>query len=385
MSIKTLFLETRKATERIVANLEIEDFSAQPIVDVSPPKWHLAHTTWFFERFVLKTFSKDYKEFNPNFEFLFNSYYEGVGERVERHKRGAMTRPKVSEILEYRNYVTKAVEELLLCNNSYDLLEVISLGINHEQQHQELLLTDIKYILFQQPIYPIYSALNLLKENLEDSQIQQWQKISEGNYKIGFEGSDGFHFDNEKSNHKVWVDEFEISNKLISNEEYLQFIEAGGYNNFKYWLQEGWSWIQENKVKSPMYWVKKAGKWHQFTLAGLQPLNLKAPVSHISYFEADAYADFVGKRLPTEFEWEIASSKLSWGQRWEHTQSAYLAYPKFKKVAGAIGEYNGKFMINQMVLRGASVATPNNHSRKTYRNFFHPNLQWQFTGVRLVK
>lgn len=385
MSIVANFLKTRQRTETIVSPLKIEDFSAQPIVDVSPPKWHLAHTTWFFERFVLKQFKENYLEFHPQFEFLFNSYYESIGQRVERPKRGAMTRPTVEEVFAYRSYVTETVAELLKSNTSNQLEELVLLGINHEQQHQELLLTDIKYILFQHPIYPVYSKEELINENKIEDFNQDWKKVNEGLYEIGFKGEKDFCFDNEKGQHKVWLDEFSISNKLVTNAEYLEFVESGGYQNFKYWLQEGWSWVTENNIKHPLYWVMQDNNWFQFTLSGLQPIDLNAPVSHVSHYEADAYADFMGLRLPTEFEWEAASNQFTWGKRWEHTRSAYLAYPNFNKAPGAIGEYNGKFMINQMVLRGASVVTPQKHSKNTYRNFFHPHLQWQFTGIRLIK
>lgn len=385
MSTVANFLKTRQRTETIVSPLKTEDFSAQPIVDVSPPKWHLAHTTWFFERFVLKQFKENYLEFHPQFEFLFNSYYESIGQRVERPKRGVMTRPTVEEVFAYRSYVTETVAELLKSNTSNQLEELVLLGINHEQQHQELLLTDIKYILFQHPIYPVYSKEELINENKIEDFNQDWKKVNEGLYEIGFKGEKDFCFDNEKGQHKVWLDEFSISNKLVTNAEYLEFVESGGYQNFKYWLQEGWSWVTENNIKHPLYWVKQDNNWFQFTLSGLQPIDLNAPVSHVSHYEADAYADFMGLRLPTEFEWEAASNQFTWGKRWEHTRSAYLAYPNFNKAPGAIGEYNGKFMINQMVLRGASVVTPQKHSRNTYRNFFHPHLQWQFTGIRLIK
>ena len=313
MSIVANFLKTRQRTETIVSPLKIEDFSAQPIVDVSPPKWHLAHTTWFFERFVLKQFKENYLEFHPQFEFLFNSYYESIGQRVERPKRGAMTRPTVEEVFAYRSYVTETVAELLKSNTSNQLEELVLLGINHEQQHQELLLTDIKYILFQHPIYPVYSKEELINENKIEDFNQDWKKVNEGLYEIGFKGEKDFCFDNEKGQHKVWLDEFSISNKLVTNAEYLEFVESGGYQNFKYWLQEGWSWVTENNIKHPLYWVMQDNNWFQFTLSGLQPIDLNAPVSHVSHYEADAYADFMGLRLPTEFEWEAASKKRLFG------------------------------------------------------------------------
>jgi len=372
----------RLHTEAICQPLKKEDYVVQSSVFASPPKWHLAHTTWFFEEFILKKYSKDYKVYDKDFSFLFNSYYNNAGDRVFRADRGNITRPGVKEVYDYRDYVDKKMQALLSENDSRELTDLVVLGINHEQQHQELLITDIKHTLGNNPLFPVYDKdYNLLDVENESS---GFISIKEGIYEIGFHG-EGFCYDNELGRHKVYLNDFEISDALVINEEFIAFIEDGGYSDFNLWLDEGWSWVQEHNIQSPLYWHKIDNQWHYYTLAGLQKVNPKAIVGHISFYEAAAFAEWKGMRLPTEFEWEIASDKLHWGKRWEWTHSAYLPYPHFEKAEGAIGEYNGKFMINQMVLRGASVATSKNHSRKTYRNFFHPNERWQFTGIRLVK
>lgn len=382
MIIKEYYISVRSETENICSPLKTEDYVVQSSVFASPPKWHLAHTTWFFEEFILKRFIKDYTIYNKEFNFLFNSYYNNAGDRVFRADRGNITRPDVNEVYAYRTYVDKHMQELLVQNSSQELLDIIVLGINHEQQHQELLITDIKHILGSNPIFPLYvKGYNLLDVENKSSDVVS---IKEGVYEIGFQRDD-FCYDNELGKHKVYLNNFEISNALVTNEEFIKFIDDEGYSNFNLWLDEGWSWIQENQIKSPMYWHKINNQWHYYTLSGLQKVNPSAIVGHISFYEAAAFAEWKGMRLPTEFEWEIASEKFEWGKRWEWTNSAYLPYPNFKKEEGAIGEYNGKFMINQMVLRGASVATSKNHSRNTYRNFFHPNERWQYTGIRLVK
>jgi len=376
------YRETRKHTEKLCSPLSVEDHLSQPTVDVSPPKWHLGHTTWFFETFILKNFSESYKEFDPNFNFIFNSYYESVGQRVLRHQRGYLTRPAVEKVYEYRKYVDEHILKLLEGDVIDEAWQLLELGINHEQQHQELFLTDFKYILGVQPFHPVYSKD--FKESETENYSKEWIDIEEGIYEIGHKGQ-GFCFDNELTRHKVFVPAFSISNKLVTNGEYLEFMESGGYRNFNYWHSEAWGWVNEHKVTAPLYWEKIDGEWHRFSLAGLEKVNPEEPLAHVSYYEAYAFAEWRGMRLPTEAEWETAAEKFKWGQRWEWTNSAYLAYPGFKKAEGAVGEYNGKFMVNQMVLRGASVATSRNHSRSTYRNFFHPYLRWQFTGIRLVK
>jgi len=381
MSLLEQYRTIRQASEAICRPLRTEDYVVQPVADVSPPKWHLGHTTWFWETFVLMKYDLAYKVFNPDFNYVFNSYYETNGARVIRTDRGNLSRPSVEEIYEYRKYVDSAMERLLTCQADDVLQDTLLLGLNHEQQHQELLWTDIKYILGHNPLFP-----SLSDKDLDDGVFAgtgSYATLTAGIYEIGYEG-DGFCFDNEKARHKVYLNDLEISTSLVTNEEYIAFIKAGGYENFTYWHAEGWDWVKNNHIRAPLYWHFIEGKWHCYTLAGLRPLDPKAPVCHISYYEAIAYAAWKGLRLPTEWEWEAASGQFNWGKRWEWTESAYLPYPGFKKAAGAIGEYNGKFMVSQMVLRGASVATPADHSRPTYRNFFHPHLRWQFTGIRLV-
>ncbi|MEO9531355.1 MAG: ergothioneine biosynthesis protein EgtB [Crocinitomicaceae bacterium] len=379
--LKEIFNACRLRTEEICSPLKTEDYSVQPMVDVSPPKWHLAHSTWFFEQFVLCVFNKEYKVFSDDFAYLFNSYYNNVGKRVLRPNRGNMTRPVVEEVYDYRRYVTEQVNLLLDQHKSEELAEVLTLGINHEQQHQELLIYDIKYILGNQPTFPTYSA----DFKLEAQQMKPtFHKVEGGLYTIGH-SAEGFCFDNELGAHQVYLEPFEISNQLVTNGEYLEFIEAGGYEDFNLWHAEGWDFIQNNSIKSPLYWHQENGKWSTYDMTGFRPLELNVPVSHISMYEAYAFAEWKGMRLPTEFEWEVASNLFEWGQLWEWTNSAYLPYPKFSKAPGAIGEYNGKFMINQMVLRGASIATAKDHSRHTYRNFFPASMRWLFNGIRLAK
>lgn len=382
MSLLHRYQTIREYTQDICSVLHTEDYVPQPVNFVSPPKWHLAHSSWFFEEFVLKPYLPGYTVFNNDFSFLFNSYYNTVGNRVFRADRGNITRPSVKEVYEYRNYVDKHIEQAISLHCDSVFTGLIELGLNHEQQHQELLLTDIKYILGNNPLFPVYNN-SIQWENDENSGVG-FSKIEEGIYETG-SLDNTFTFDNEHGRHKVYLNEFEISNALITNAEYLEFIEAGGYTDFRYWLDEGWSWVNEHKISAPLYWHFLNGSWKQYTLSGIQNVNPEAIVTHISFYEAAAFAEWKKMRLPTEFEWEAASGKLDWGKRWEWTYSAYLPYPGFKKPEGAIGEYNGKFMINQMVLRGASCATPAGHSRATYRNFFHSHERWQFTGIRLVK
>lgn len=375
------YKEVRAHTMAICEPLQTEDYVVQPVVDVSPPKWHMAHTTWFFEEFFLSIYASDYKRFHSRYAFLFNSYYESVGERVLRPNRGNMSRPTVEDIRKYRAYVDEHMINLIPLL-PVEALDLLILGLNHEQQHQELLLTDIKYILGHNPLFPAYSTS--FKETVSTEEDHSFITIPGGNYEIGFSG-DGFCFDNEKERHRAYVRDFSICKSLVTNGEYLKFIEAGGYQKHIFWHSDAWTWVQENQIDSPLYWYKIEGEWHRYALSGLEPVNPDEPVTHISFYEASAFAEWAGLRLPTEFEWEIASDQFNWGQRWEHTNSAYLPYPGFLKADGAIGEYNGKFMVNQMVLRGGSIATPKGHSRKTYRNFFHPSLQWQFSGIRLCK
>ena len=383
MNLLEFYKKVRAHSLHLCEPLHVEDYIPQVAEHTSPPKWHLAHTTWFFEEMILKKVEPSYIEFNPQFNFLFNSYYQTIGERAIRNQRGVMTRPLVSEVKKYRNHVDEQMALLLSKEVKKDLADLIILGLNHEQQHQELLITDLKYTFSHNPIHPVYKdGFSLVND--ENKGQQDWISVEKGLYKIGHQG-DEFSFDNELGRHQVYLNDFEISNHLVTNKEYLKFIEAGGYSNFNYWLDEAWYWLQENRIEAPLYWKNRNNKWFYYTLNGLQEVNPNAIVTHISFYEAQAFSAWKGMRLPTEFEWESASSLINWGQRWEWTYSAYLPYPKFSIAKGAVGEYNGKFMINTMVLRGGSNATPEGHSRKTYRNFFHPKFRWQCNGIRLAR
>jgi ergothioneine biosynthesis protein EgtB len=382
MNIGKKYKATRLQTVDFCKHLHIEDYAVQVVQFASPPKWHLAHTTWFFETFILIPYSNNYIPFNPNFNFLFNSYYNNVGDRILQTNRGNMSRPTTGEIYEYRAYVDAIMQELLTDVTNQEIIDLVILGLNHEQQHQELLITDVKYMLGHNALFPVFNKeYNLINSGNSNANSI---KINGGVYEIGYQGDD-FCYDNELAVHKVYVDDFEIDNHLVTNGEFMEFMEAGGYADFNIWLDEGWSWVNANSINCPMYWHKIEGDWHYYSLSGLQQIDESAILCHINYYEAKAYAEWKGMRLPTEFEWEISAQQLDWGKRWEWTNSAYLAYPRFKKENGALGEYNGKFMSNNMVLRGASVATSKNHSRPTYRNFFNPTERWQYTGIRLIK
>ena len=381
MNLSEHYQQVRQHSIDICANLETEDYVVQPVVDVRPPKWHLGHTTWFWEEFVLKPNDENYEQFNPNYNYVFNSYYEAAGARVIRTDRGNLSRPSVSEIFKYRAHVDKAMLNFLKHNLNDVLKDLIVLGLNHEEQHQELLATDIKYILGNNPLFP---ALYHEEKKSSPPTKNEWINIDSGIYEIGFEG-EGFCFDNELNRHKIYLDDFSICSELVTNKEYLEFINAGGYKNYVYWHMEGWEWVKANEINAPMYWHLIDGEWMNYTLNGLQPVDWNEPVCHVSFFEAYAFASWKNLRLPTEGEWEIAAKKFNWGKRWEWTESAYLPYPGFSKAPGAIGEYNGKFMVNQKVLRGASEVTSPNHSRITYRNFFPTSIRWQYTGIRLAK
>jgi ergothioneine biosynthesis protein EgtB len=382
MSIADRYIKVRQHSEQICGPLQTEDYVVQPIADVSPPKWHLGHTTWFFETFILKPNFMGYREFDPDYNYVFNSYYETVGARVIRTDRGNLSRPTVADVYRYREYVDNAMMEFLCHAPSTEVKELLELGFNHEEQHQELLYYDIKYILGHNPLFPSYSK-DYRAPKFEEGEAKMIG-IAEGVYEVGHTG-DGFCFDNELNRHKVYLNAFEISSVMVSNAEYLKFINAGAYHDFRFWHAEGWDWANTHKIEAPLYWHLIDGHWHHYTFRGLQPLKLDEPVSHISYYEAYAYAMWIGMRLPTEFEWEVAATQFNWGKAWEWTESAYLPYPGFTKAPGAIGEYNGKFMVSQKVLRGASEATPTGHNRITYRNFFHPNLRWLFNGIRLAR
>lgn len=381
-SLHEKYYSVREQSVNICKPLQTEDYVVQPIVDVSPPKWHLAHTTWFWEEFVLAPRVKNYKRFHPRYSFLFNSYYNAVGDRVLRLDRGNMSRPAVHEILDYRNHVDAAMLELLQHDSAEGLKDLVELGINHEQQHQELLYTDIKYILGNNPLFPEYRSD--FHETPVNETAHGFATIPSGNFSIGYQGK-AFSFDNEHCVHQVYLPSFSIRESLVTNGEFMEFMQVGGYQKPDWWHSDGWAWVKEHNIHAPLYWHAIDGTWNRYALSGLEEIDFLEPVTHISYYEAAAFVEWKGMRLPTEFEWEAASLQFNWGLRWEHTNSAYLPYPSFSKPAGAIGEYNGKFMVNQMVLRGASIATPIGHSRKTYRNFFHPHLRWQFNGIRLCK
>ena len=384
MNLLKKYNEVRKYSEDICRPLQTEDYVVQPIVDVSPPKWHIGHTTWFFETFILKPNLKGYVDFDPQYNYVFNSYYETVGARVIRTDRGNLSRPTVKDVYQYRKYVDEATQTFLQNPLLEEVEELLVLGLHHEQQHQELLMTDIKYILGNNPLFPAYEPSYQKDDQQRKEKAGHFITIPGGLYDIGFNG-EGFCFDNELGRHQVYLNDFKIATHLVTNKEFVEFMTSGGYQNFTYWHADGWAWVNANQVKAPFYWHLIDGQWHYYTLHGLQLVDMNEPVCHVSFYEAAAFAAWKEMRLPTEFEWEIAASKLNWGTRWEWTESAYLPYPGFIKAPGAIGEYNGKFMVNQMVLRGASEVTSPNHSRITYRNFFQPNLRWQYTGIRLAQ
>ncbi|WP_205504401.1 ergothioneine biosynthesis protein EgtB [Rufibacter psychrotolerans] len=410
----------REQTQALCAPLTPEDTVMQPMQDVSPPKWHLGHTTWFFESFVLQPHLPGYRPFHPQYAYLFNSYYNSMGSRVARSDRGTLSRPPLEEIYAYRRHVDHWMEKALADEGFLQqpqLLDLVELGLQHEQQHQELLVTDIKYILSSTPLMPAYAAKpQPVYESFQAKEPQnEWCTVPAGTYTIGHQG-EGFCFDNEQQPHQVYLPEFKARRTLVTNAEYAAFIEAGGYAQFQHWLDEGWQLVQQHHWQAPLYWVKQEGKWWHFTLHGLEEIEPQAPVTHLSFYEAQAYATWSGHRLLTEFEWEalaqrhanpvaegnflesgsfhpVAAAQPSGssgaahllGNAWEWTYSGYFPYPGFKTAPGALGEYNGKFMINQMVLRGGSCATPQSHIRPTYRNFFHPDKRWQFTGIRLAQ
>lgn len=412
MNLSSLFCKVRQFTEELVRPLETEDFVIQSMEDVSPPKWHLAHTTWFFETFVLKPHLKNYKEFNPAFRYLFNSYYETVGPFFPRHSRGKLSRPTVSEVLEYRKYVDGQMLDVMGAAKErvFDKLKpVIELGLHHEQQHQELLLTDIKYNFSLDPCKPVYY---FRKEPQKDTGAPfVWCDFEGGLVDIGHKGP-YFSFDNEGPHHKVWLPPYRLASRPVTNGEYIRFIEDGGYKEAKYWLSDGWKEGRNSEWEAPLYWEKVEDQWYSFTLSGFRKIDKEEPVCHVSFYEADAFARWSGKRLPTEEEWEHAFSKVrqegnfvesgyyhpvgftlpserglikGYGDVWEWTQSPYTPYPGSKLPVGALGEYNAKFMCNQMVLRGGSCATSSSHIRLTYRNFFQPEKRWQFSGFRLAE
>ncbi|MED1864911.1 ergothioneine biosynthesis protein EgtB [Fictibacillus nanhaiensis] len=408
------FRGIRSLSEKLASKLQNEDTIIQAMPDVSPPKWHLAHTTWFFERFILKEKNPSYVPFNPKFDYLFNSYYETIGSYHPRHSRSVLSRPSMDEVYAYRDYVNREILSLLrkygdqLPKEVEDLIEI---GLQHEQQHQELLLTDVKYNFSCNPMLPSYTELSTTSKHTTDHQSQVTDiKIEGGLVEIGFAGT-GFSFDNERPRHKVWLNAYHISSHPVTNGEYLSFIEAGGYEQPEHWLSDGWATVKKEKWKHPLYWRKDEDGWYTFTLTGEKKLNLDEPVCHVSFYEADAFARWSGKRLPTEAEWEHAMSsitiegnfveeesfhpvvdesyskspiKKAFGDVWEWTSSPYTSYPESKPLEGALGEYNAKFMCNQIVLRGGSCVTSKLHIRPTYRNFFQADKRWQFSGIRLA-
>ncbi|MGQ0813767.1 MAG: ergothioneine biosynthesis protein EgtB [Gemmatimonadota bacterium] len=399
----------RHFTEELCAGLELEDYVVQSMDDVSPTKWHLAHTSWFFETFVLKAHKPDYRPLNPAYQYLFNSYYVQAGERHCRAQRGYISRPTVREVFAYRAYVDEQMSELL-ARADHDTLQRISdlaeLGINHEQQHQELMLTDIKHVFSVNPLRPVYRNVVLPRATAAPL---EWIALDAGLHGIGHDGN-GFAYDNEGPRHRVFVEPFAIASRLVTNGEYLEFMAAGGYTRPELWLSAGWDAVQQHHWSEPFYWEQRDGKWYVFTLAGMREVDEHAPVCHVSYFEADAYARWRGFRLPTESEWEVAATNSDsdsanfvesgffhpcshdpmlprslYGDVWQWTRSQYSPYPGFQPAKGAVGEYNGKFMCNQFVLRGGSCATSRTHIRRTYRNFFAPGATWQFMGIRLAQ
>ena len=349
--------------------------------DCSPPKWHLAHTTWFFETFALGEFEPDFRPHHPQFGFLFNSYYEAVGARWPRSARGLLSRPTVAEVQAYRTAVDERMFDLLGNSDDPRLAEIVDLGLNHEQQHQELLLADMKHAFGLNPLRPSYATGELPPHT--DAAPLQWHDIPAGVREIGFSGI-GFAFDNESPRHRIFSEGFQIASRPTTCGEFRDFIDDGGYRRSEFWLSDGWTARRTGDWQAPLYWQQDSGAWSVFALCGLRPLDRNARVCHVSFYEADAFARWAGARLPTEGEWETSMTENS-GEVWEWTASPYVAYPGYRPAPGAVGEYNGKFMCNQFVLRGGSRATPPGHCRPTYRNFFPPDARWQFSGLRLAR
>ncbi|HEY3662393.1 MAG TPA: ergothioneine biosynthesis protein EgtB [Chthoniobacterales bacterium] len=407
------FRQVRNFSESLCATLEPEDYVVQSMPDVSPTKWHLSHTSWFFETFILKVWMPGYKPEVPEYAYLFNSYYNAAGDMHRRDLRGLISRPTVAEAYRFRHSIDQHVEELLESADD-ELLQqlepVFTIGLHHEQQHQELLVTDIKHVFAQNPLHPIFRERN---DRIERRTVApcDFVDFDEAIVEIGHDGR-GFSYDNEGPRHRALVGAFSLATRPVTNGEYIAFIEDGGYKRPEHWLSLGWTTVNEQRFQSPLYWTKRDGRWWNFTLSGLRPVDEAEPVTHVSHFEADAFANWSGLRLPTEFEWERATNGLPiegnfvdaerfhpapvaarpnekleqmYGDVWEWTRSAYLPYPGYRAAPGALGEYNGKFMSSQMVLRGGSCATSQNHMRPTYRNFFQPEKRWQFTGIRLAR
>jgi len=407
------FRQVRDFSERLSESLEPEDYVVQSMPDVSPTKWHLAHTSWFFETFILKVWMPSYRTAVPEYAFLFNSYYNAAGDMHRRDLRGLISRPTVAETYRFRQSIDAHIQELVESADDELLDEmepVFTIGLHHEQQHQELLVTDIKNVFSHNPLHPVFRPRGERRERREIAPAS-YLNFEETILEIGHDGR-GFSYDNEGPRHRALVPAFSLATRPVTNGEYLAFIEAGGYERPEYWLSLGWMTVNEQRWQAPLYWMKRDGRWWNFTLSGMRPIDEAEPVTHVSHFEADAFANWSGARLPTEFEWERAAAGVPvegnfvdterfhpapvaargngelqqmYGDVWEWTRSAYLPYPGYRAAPGALGEYNGKFMSNQMVLRGGSCATSQSHIRPTYRNFFQPEKRWQFTGIRLAR
>jgi len=416
LDIAERFRTVRQRTADFCGPLTPEDMMVQSCPEASPAKWHLAHTAWFFESFILNVFKPGYRLFNEDFPWLFNSYYRSFAEFPEKRLRSSFSRPGLDEVLRYRSWVDEQMERLLEDNPEPEVLSRVELGVNHEEQHQELLLTDILHAFYTNPLRPAYRAdLNLPRRDREIGPIR-FIEFAGGMVEAGFSGK-GFCYDNELPRHRVWLEPFTLADRLVTNGEFAEFIADNGYKRSELWLSAGWDALEQNRWRAPLYWDRDDSGWKLFTLRGEFPLEelRDAPVSQVSYFEADAFSRWAGKRLPTEFEWEVAAEAQAirdsiegnladagrlmpmvaeeskdhlaqiWGDCWEWTASAYLGYPGFEPLPGSLGEYNGKFMSGQMVLRGGSCVTPRAHIRSSYRNFFQPETRWQFSGIRLAE
>jgi ergothioneine biosynthesis protein EgtB len=409
--LAALYERTRSATEQLCAALSPEVCTAQSMPEASPVKWHLAHTSWFFETFVLAPHVPGYQPFHPDFGYLFNSYYNAIGERIARAERGLLARPTLEEVMSYRRHVDERMRECLARTRALDDA-VVELGCHHEQQHQELILTDVKHLLSRDPLQPAFRAREAARRAARPAARAEFIAYDEGLHEIGHAG-EGFAFDNESPRHRVFVHAFELADRPVTAGEFVEFITDHGYERPELWLSDGWDAVALHGWRAPLYWEKDGDRWMQFTLAGLRDVDPDEPACHVSYYEADAFARWAGARLPREAEWEIAARDLPieghfvesgelhpcateaaserdrpramFGDVWEWTRSAYDAYPGYRPAEGALGEYNGKFMVNQMVLRGGSCASPRAHLRASYRNFFHPHARWQFSGIRLAR